>query len=91
MSSVQHVMQNIEELQRAATEQQAQCEDLQAQLASLQDTQQGLDERAQQASQVCFYTTTEPTLLSRQVMVMPEGMPNVGSPSARSKTVNALV
>jgi len=49
-------MQNIEELQRAATQQQQQCEDLEAHLSYLQDNQQGLDKQVQEASEVWCLT-----------------------------------
>lgn len=47
-----HVLQNIQELQRAAVQQQQQLEELQERLTGLQDDQVGLDNRIQDASQV---------------------------------------
>lgn len=46
------VLQNIQEMQRAAIQQQQQSEQLQERLAGLQDHQDGLDKRVKDASQV---------------------------------------
>lgn len=46
------VLQNIQELQQTAVQQQHQLEELQERLIGLQDEQDGLDTRIENASQV---------------------------------------
>lgn len=46
------MLQNIQELQRAAVQQQQQLENLQERLTGLQGDQDGLDKRIEDASQV---------------------------------------
>ena len=53
-----HVLQNIQELQRAAVQQQQQLEELQDRLTGLQENQAGLDKRIQDASQVWLLLIT---------------------------------